>query len=330
MYAPTFERVRGRLAADLPSISVTTLDEQSQLQDRSGGGPGEPQAAWASSDLYLDGPVRDFMVACLKSKALRFFQTASAGVEHPVFTMLAENGAVVANSHANAPSVAEFAIGAVFDAFACWEQRRAYQRQGLWRRQVAREVHGSRFVVVGLGAIGRAIAERLRALGGHVTGVRRTPRDDDPVDRTVTPAALRDVVSDADAVIVCAAANPDNQHMFDTEVLSRMRGDTVFINVARGSLVDEEALVAALDRGAPGRAYLDVFAREPLVADSPLWKHPKVHVSAHCAAAGRGTHVRNDDLFVENMRRVMAGQGPRNRVTLAELKAATLPSWTAR
>lgn len=258
------------------------------------------EVAWATADLYLDPDLaRHFFGAVLGSDTLRWLQVSNAGVDHPVFASIGAKGVTLTTSHVTGPPIAEYVLRAVLDHF---------QRAGEWRSSVAarrwaqhefREVLGTTWLVVGLGAIGTAVAERARAFGATVLGVRRTPRDDDPVDEHVT----LDSVDRADVVVLATPATAATRGMVDDAFLGRMRPGSVLVNVGRGSLVDEDALVRALDRGIPEAALLDVTATEPLPDDSPLWAHPRVVLTPHSSALGGGRHARAAEVFVTNLER---------------------------
>ena len=159
------------------------------------------------------------------------------------------------------------------------------------------------------------MAVRARALGAEVIGCRRHPSPSDPADRTVTPDRLGDVVGHADVVVLSAPADPSTEHLVDATFLGAMRSGSILVNVGRGSLIDEEALVAALDRGTPSAAVLDVFATEPLPPDHPFWAHPAVRVTPHNAAGGFGRLGRQADLFDENLARWLRGAPLEHDVT---------------
>ena len=267
-----------------------------------------PAAAWGSSDLYDGGPVVPFMIACLKSDTLRWFHTSSAGFDHPVFSALADKGLVLTNSDASAPAIAEFVLSRLLDHYQPSDLRRKLQAEKRWEGTPFREIWGTTWMVIGLGTIGCEIARRARAFDAHVIGVRRTPKGDAPVDEERALEAMPTRLGDADVIVLAAPANADSVGLVDAEFLARMKAGSVLINIARGALVDEAALVAALDRGVPELAILDVFATEPLPSDSPLWTHPRVRVSAHDAPNSDGFLLRGAQIFLDNLHRHVRGE----------------------
>jgi phosphoglycerate dehydrogenase-like enzyme len=313
MYERAFARVRGFLEQHLPQIEplVMAADGSLSLAGRPlTAGDAAPVAAWANSDLYDGGPAREFMILCLKSRSLRWMQSSAAGFDHPVFSALVGNGIALSTSNASAIALAEFVLAAVLDEYQPQRRRRELQREQRWQRTRAREVCGSTWLIVGVGSIGSEVALRARAFGAHVIGVRRSPRGDEPVARMIAPSAVHGVLPDCDVVVLCAPANPESRHMVDAAFLSQMKPGSLLVNISRGTLVDETALLAALERGIPQCAVLDVFETEPLPASSPLWSHPRVRVSAHDAAGSDGYVKRSDALFLANLQRFAAGEAP--------------------
>jgi len=173
-------------------------------------------------------------------------------------------------------------------------------------------------LVVGLGGIGKEVARLLSALGTTVLGTSRHGRPVDGVDEVVPTDRLAEAVGRADAVVVTLPGTPATTGMLDAEVLAAMRPGTTFVNVGRGTVVDEEALVAALDDGRVGFAALDVVAREPLDPASPLWDRPDVLVSPHTAAGSPTLDHRIAEMFADNATRLLDGRELRNRVDVVE------------
>jgi phosphoglycerate dehydrogenase-like enzyme len=273
--------------------------------------------AWLTGDLYLDRDlVRRYFGALLSADGLRWVQLSNAGVDHPVFAQIAAKGVTLTTSHVTGPPIAEWVLRAVLDHFQRAGEWRASIAERRWEQHEFREVLGTTWLVVGLGAIGTAVAERARSFGATVLGVRRTPRGDEPVDELVT----LDAVDRADVVVLAAPANAATRGMVDDALLARMRPGSVLVNVGRGALVDEAALVRALDRGdGVEAALLDVTAVEPLPEDSPLWSHPRVVLTPHSSALGYGRHARAGDVFVANLERWLRDEPMAYVVTPEEL-----------
>jgi D-2-hydroxyacid dehydrogenase (NADP+) len=175
-------------------------------------------------------------------------------------------------------------------------------------------VANERLCVVGLGTIGRGIAERAAALGMDVVGVRRSGEAVPGVEAVFTPDAFEEAIADARFVAVAVPHTPETEELFDRAAFERMREDAYLLNVGRGPVVDEAALVSALDAGEIAGAGLDVFETEPLPEDSPLWDFEEVIVSPHKGSATNRYHLDIADLVAENVRRFTGGEALRNRV----------------
>ena len=156
------------------------------------------------------------------------------------------------------------------------------------------------------------------ALGGEVTGVRRTQGLAEGADRIVPTKALMAELPNADVVLLCAPHTPETEGMANADFFAAMKPDALFMNLGRGALVDEPALLAALDKGRPGHASLDVTAVEPLPGDSPLWTHPKVTLTPHDSSQTDGTVIGADDTFLDNLARYLNGDPLRHLVDKAE------------
>ncbi len=275
-----------------------------------------PEVAWGTSDVFPDlAKRRRFFDLLRRARSLEWYQSFAAGFDGPVYRDLAARGVRVTNAHVNDIPIAEFVLRAVLDHFQRAEAWRAAAAERRWEPHDYREVHGSTWLVVGLGSVGTAVARRARAFGATVIGCRRHPSPDDPADRVVTPDRLGDVAGEADVVVLAAPANDATNGLVGEAFLAAMKQGSVLVNVARGTLVDDRALLAALDRGVPEVAVLDVFATEPLPGDHPYWHHPAVVLTPHNAAGGTGRYERQAVLFRENLDRFLAGEPLRNDVT---------------
>lgn len=289
------------------------MDDDGSMRDTSSGlvapTATDPEIAWGTSDLFREGaPLRPFFSVMLKCPSLRWFQSPAAGYDDDVFKSLAAHGVRITNAHVNSLPIAEFVMRAVLDEF---QEASTWRDQGLsrsWRIHDWREVSGTTWVIVGLGGIGTEVALRARAFGARVIGCRRSPSPTDPTDRSVTPDDLHSVLGLADVVVLAAPATPETTNLVDARFLARMPPGSLLVNVARGALIDERALLESLDSGHLRAAILDVFREEPLPADHPFWSHPSVHVTPHNAAGGLGRLSRQADLFSENLDRYLHHQ----------------------
>ncbi len=187
-----------------------------------------------------------------------------------------------------------------------------------WARYGPRPLLGRHVVIVGYGRLGRAMGDLLEAVGVQVTGVRRGggPRGAEGPTRVpvVTVAELDDALAAADHVVLCVPATPETRGLVDARRLALLRPGATLVNVGRGGVVDEDALLRALDAGRLDWAALDVFATEPLPADSPLWDHPRVWTTPHVAGLAPDYAEQVLALFAGNLERFLAGRPLLNAV----------------
>lgn len=214
-------------------------------------------------------------------------------------------------------TVGEIAIGYMLSLGRLLHTYRDHQRDRTWHEPAYDRpftVAGERLCVVGLGTIGEGIARRADALGMDVVGVRRS---DDPVpgvSELYDPERLHEAIDDVRFVALAVPHTPATDGLIDADALAAMRDDAYLVNVARGQLVDEAALVSALEAGSIAGAALDVFESEPLPEDSPLWGFDEVIVTPHRASATNRYHLDIAELVRENVARIRASDPLTNRV----------------
>ncbi|MEX2643079.1 MAG: D-2-hydroxyacid dehydrogenase [Acetobacterales bacterium] len=181
------------------------------------------------------------------------------------------------------------------------------QAARVWDRQPQHPLTGKTHVVVGFGVIGRAIAERSRMLGMQVFGVRASGAPDPIADKMVRTEQMLEVLGEGDYVTLILPKTPDTLGMFGREAFAAMKPGAVLINIGRGGIVDEDALVEALESGKLSGAAFDVFANEPMPEDSPLWSVENLVISPHCAALVEGWRTRGIEAFCINLERWLRG-----------------------
>jgi phosphoglycerate dehydrogenase-like enzyme len=250
-----------------------------------------------------------------RAPRLRWIQSISAGVEELASPTLPAHGVVLTNAAGvYDPGLAESVLGFLL-AFSTRLLEDARLRPGEWPADEITLLRGSTALVVGAGSIGTEVGRLLRAAGLHVRGVARTPRTpDETFEEIVGPDELLRELARADHVVNVLPITDPTRGFFDAAAFAAMRTHAVFVNVGRGATVDEPALVEALERGGIAGAALDVFAEEPLPAGSPLWRMPNVLVSPHRAGDHEGWAGDVVALFVDNLRRFVAGEPLRNVV----------------
>ena len=269
--------------------------------------------AFYSSDLWPDRS-RGIGVSILKAQNLSWLHTFSAGVDNPFFVQLMQRGVRLSNSSgATASPIAQTAVLYMLALSRNVRAWFAHQDRREWQRHEFAELDSASLAVIGMGPIGNEIARLGVALNMNVKGIRRTPTGNEPCP-TFSFDALDDVLAGADWVIVALPLTPDTREMFDERRFALMKKGAFFINVGRGELVDEPAMVGALASGHLAGAGLDVFATEPLPADSPLWSMDNVIVTPHSSGASGLSALRAERIFVDNLRRYVAGEPLRNEI----------------
>lgn len=272
----------------------------------------EIEAALPDTDVLfgvMPSPPLDTIDLAGLAPRLRWIQSTLAGPGGLDPALLANVTVTTAAGVASVP-IAEWVIAAMLMFAKGWP--------GLWRKQqahaydrfVPRELAGSTIGIVGLGAIGSEVATRAHAFGCRVIAMRRTvgAQPHPLADEMVPPSELHTLLRASDYVVLAAPLTDQTRGLIDAAALSSMKPDAVLINVARGGLVDEAALVDALRAGTIGGAALDVFAVEPLPADSPLWDLEQVILSPHISAGTDRYYERATALFCENLGRYLRGE----------------------
>jgi phosphoglycerate dehydrogenase-like enzyme len=292
--------------------------------------PDEVAVAWATADLLYDGSAPSFFGHVARASRLSWLQSSFAGLDHPAYPDLLARGCRVTISHENAISIAEYVVGSVLRRFqAPWDWERA-QRVAHWRHHEFPEVWGSTWLIIGMGAIGSATAHRARAFGATVIGVRRQPTGDEPADEMITPDRLLEHVRRADVIVLALPGNRSTDGIVDRALLTRIKPTATLVNVARGSLIVDDALLEALDHLPDLRAILDVFQTEPLPADHPYWHHPQVTVTPHASSGGLGRHERNARLFARNLAAMRSGEPLAHEITASDLPGGARSSTPAQ
>ena len=267
----------------------------------------DPHIVFGTTDAWFCPGVANFAGAALKASELKWFQSSAAGLEHPMLRSFGEKAEIYTSGHAQSEAIAEWVLWAGFDFFGSGAERRAAQSRAEWQRVKFREIASTRWVIVGFGEIGKATARRLRALGAHVTGVRRTPGPDKDADALVHPSELLSVLPEADAVLLSCPITESTRGIANADFFAAMKDNALLLNVGRGGLVDEPALLAGLAAGKPAHAALDVVSEEPLPADNPIWSHPGITLTAHTSAWTDGASQRTDDVFLNNLAAFLKG-----------------------
>lgn len=275
----------------------------------------------AETDVLLTTPVVPPDLHEL-APALRWVQLTSAGVDRLLESPLLARGVLVTTaSGIHGIPIGEYVLAGMLALAKGLPQAMAAQRERAWRPYVPEELAGRTLGIVGLGAIGSHLARLARAFQMRVIAVRRScqrpqerPPDAPEVDLLLPPSHLDRLLSEADYVALCVPLTRETQGLIGRRELALMRPGAVLINIARGPVVDEEALIEALREGRLGGAVLDVFQREPLPPESELWEMSNVILTPHISGGTPRYMERAIDIFCDNLRRFLAGQPLRNLV----------------
>ena len=237
-----------------------------------------------------------------RAAELRLFAGAFAGTDHLPLDALEQREVGVTNAAGvHAPNVGEYVLGALLGHARSF--REAYRRQDRaeWRPCAVRELAGSTAAVVGLGHIGRAVVERLHAFDVETVGVRASPEKGGPADTVYGPDGLHDALARAEAVVLACPLTDATRGLIGGDEFDTMRADALLVNVARGPVVDTDALVDALRADHIGGATLDVTDPEPLPPAHPLWDFENVQVTPHNAGNTPNYYERLADIVAGNV-----------------------------
>ncbi|MEK9673375.1 MAG: D-2-hydroxyacid dehydrogenase [Rhodospirillaceae bacterium] len=317
VYEKTIDRLRSRLEKFGPDVSFVPFNEKGEyIVD---GRPSAPEEIsidylWLSQDLSIDRKVGPALDMALKTKSIDVMQTFNAGLDLPAYKKIADKGVRICNSSAQAVAISEYVLANVLACFHPIARRQQLQSEKTWEKTPFREIAETNWLIVGYGPIGANVASRARAFGASVSVIRRSPQPIDGVDRVGSLDDMATYLSDADVIVLACALNDETRDMANARFFGAVKPGALLVNIARGGLIDEPALKAALDDGRISQAVLDVFNQEPLPADDPLWRHPGVIISAHTSFNGSGSRGRWDDLFFDSLPRFLKGESLLNEV----------------
>ncbi len=261
---------------------------------------------------------RRFADLAAQGPRVRWLHTASAGVDHVLTPAVrAKHGLTVTDSGpAFEIAISEFVLAWMLLTARRLPELMASQRAHEWQSVTQQELFGQTVGIVGLGPIGRGVAARAKAFGMRTLGLRRHDAPVASVDVVLTgEAGLERLLRESDYVVLAAALTEGTKALLGAEQLGGMKPTAWLINIARGALVDEPALIAALQSGRIAGACLDVFAQEPLPAVSPLWEMPNVFMAPHDSSGGTASlRARQKAIFLDNLRRFVNNEPLENVV----------------
>lgn len=278
------------------------------------------EAGWLNNDLFqAQGAMGGYIGGLMASPNLKWIQSAAAGYEHPIFGEFVKKGAILSTNHSQSVGMAEYVLATVLDHFQRGPERRASQAESKWNRLKFREIMKTNWLIVGFGGIGQDVAKRARAFGAHITGVRRSKGTHEFADTMIGLEDIPQHLPNADVVVLSVPLSKATAELANAKFFAAMKHDAVLVNIGRGGLVDEDALRAALDKGTPEFAILDVFKTEPLPSDSWIYKHPRIFMTPHASPDGTGLEERGAEVFLENLRRYLKGEPLTNVVEAKEV-----------
>jgi phosphoglycerate dehydrogenase-like enzyme len=322
MYDKALQRIGDRLRGEALDLTLATFDRSGTIDvagRKLAATEFAPDYVWLSSDINLD-KFQDGAFACVETlRSVGVLQTFNAGLDNPFYRRMSAKGVIICNSSAQAVAISEYVMGQVLAVMQPIAEQRALQARREWRITPYREISGTTWLIVGFGPIGREVARRAKAFGVRTLVVRRSPETSDIADEAGTLADLKAFAARADVVVLACPLNAETRNMADAGFFDALKPGALLVNIARGGLVDDTALIAALDKGQVATAVLDVFHKEPLPADDPLWSHPQVRVTSHTSFAGSGVRGRWDELFFTNIRRFAKGESLTNVVDPRDL-----------
>lgn len=277
------------------------------------GDPADIEIAFFSGDLFPSG-TRSLAKALHQAPGLAWFHSFSAGVDHPWFQSFLERGVRVSTSSgASAVPIAHTVMLYLLHLsrdMGGWMRDQASRH---WHDRDVEDLQDKRVAVVGLGPIGLEVARLAQAFRMQVVGLRRAPRGDEPCE-TRSLEDLDVLLPELDYLVLALPLVPETTGLLDARRLALLPPRARVVNVGRGGLVEEAALVAALESGGLAGAALDVFEVEPLPETSPLWALPNVIVTPHSAGTTPGNQGRAAEIFLDNLERYVAGEPLRNEI----------------
>src|SRR5713226_537069 len=260
------------------------------------------------------------------AKKLKWIHSTAAGVAQLMYPELRDSGIMVTNpSGIFSVPMAEHTIGLLlalarnFPDSVRHQDHAHWSQQELWDKpQHLTEINGQVLLIVGYGSIGREVARRARAFEMRVWGVTRSGEGDrTDAEKIFAAAKLPEALPEADYVLIAAPETAETRHLMGAKEIARMKRGARLINVGRGSLLDEAALLRALESGALGGAAIDVAKLEPLPAESPLWKAPNLMITPHTSAVSDRLWDRQTEILIELLERWFEGRELFNRVDFA-------------
>jgi D-2-hydroxyacid dehydrogenase (NADP+) len=276
-------------------------------------------ACCLSEDMWQELDLRRTVLpAVFGIEGLKWFHTFSAGVDSPAFQVLIDRGTLLTNSSgASAPSIAQYVIAMMLHCVKLVDQWRAQQQKHDWAQLRPGELTGLTAGIIGTGSIGGEVARLAKAFHMRTIGMRRSTASTPNIDEMVPPERLPYLLAESDFIVLACPLTKETEGLIGAGELQTMKPSSTLINVARGRVVDEAALIEALEQGTIAGACLDVFTVEPLPETSTLWDLPNVVVTPHNSGPSPLNMERAMAIFLDNLDRFAQGRELRNLVEKA-------------
>ena len=297
-----------RHSADLPEVTV----EFCAVEDPGFGGVMDRAYCMIGWQFPLD-------LVRQSSGNLRLIQLTGAGAEHLIpFDWLPRHIALASASGIHGPKLEEWSVMTLLMLHSHIPHFATAQRQHRWSKAHSASIEGKHALIFGTGGIGSSVARAAKRLGVRTTGVRRTPAPARAFDAVIGMDMADEALATADFVVLGTPLTPETRGMMSAARFARMRKGACFANFGRGGLVDQDAMIGALESGHLGNAMIDVATPEPPPADSPLWDTPRLLITPHVSCDDPTTYIPSAlDVFFDNIRRRLSGRKVRNRINPA-------------
>ncbi|OBQ74300.1 D-2-hydroxyacid dehydrogenase [Mesorhizobium erdmanii] len=292
-----------------PDLAVHACDSYAALPELIG-----RVAAEVVYSVRFDGTPRYPRLALVESATVKWVSIGGSGTDHlghwDPARLTVTNSAGVASG-----MLAEYALGAMLSFSLDLRGFERRQQARIWGGGRVEPIEGKTVLIIGLGKTGEAVAKRAQAMGMLTLGIRARAKPTPSLDEVHGVDALLPLVGRADFIICCVPLLPTTRGLLDEAAFAAMKPSAVLIDISRGGVVDETALLQALDGNKIKGAALDVFATEPLPADHPLWGYGNVAITPHCAAVHDGWDIKSVRMFTDNLTRYRRGEPLENVVS---------------
>ena len=313
-------RSESALRQAAPGVQLVTLHPDGKWS----GNPEGLDGFFLSEDMYYLPDALAALIAVLAKSPPSWLQTASTGVDHAFYADLIASGSTLTNSPGvHGGPIAEYVFAHILSFAKLVPDHRANQTAHRWAPLESIELAGQTLGIVGYGAIGAAIARRAVAFDMTVVGTKRRAPNDPNLATHLSPDRLFELLKTSDYVVLCCPLTDATLNLINAAALDAMKSTALLLNVARGRVVDHEALIDALHNGTIGGAVLDVAPYEPLAQESPLWDLPNCIITPHDSCHIDASYQRTTDFFLENLTRLHNGDPLKWVVQDTELTSPT-------